>query len=143
MKNTMRTLAGALVLFCVSLSLSAHDFKTPEAAIDSYIKAVSTGSGMHIEMAFLPEAKIQYYDPSDKFFEYTRDNFAKAVDTGQQWDAEIKITNLQVTGNAANAKVDFTWGENGEHGYVDYLNLIYSDDSWHISNKVAQYIKRK
>jgi hypothetical protein len=38
--------------------------------------------------------------------------------------------------------VEFTWGENAEHGYVDYLNLIYADGSWRIANKVAQYVSR-
>ena len=86
---------------------------------------------------------IKYYDDSGKFNNYSRDEFAKLVNTGNQWDAEIKITNMLRTENAANATVEFTWGENKQHGYVDYLNLLFDGESWHIASKVAQYVKRK
>lgn len=128
-------------LFCSFTS--AHDFKEPNQAINAYITAVSTGSGEHVEMAYTADATIKFYDRNDRFWEYTRESFAKAVDNGQNWDAKIEITALHVSGNAANATVEFTWGENSEHGYVDYLNLIFSNGSWHITNKVAQYISRK
>lgn len=36
----------------------------------------------------------------------------------------------------------FTRGERGQPGYVDYLNLIDADGSWRITNKVAQYVSR-
>ncbi len=128
--------------FCTSIA-SAHDFKVPQQAIDAYITGVSTGSGEHVEMAYTSDATIKFYDQNDLYKEYTRESFAKAVNGGEGWDAKIETTALVVTGNAANATVEFTWGENGEHGYVDYLNLINSNGSWHITNKVAQYISRK
>ena len=130
---------GALVF---NAAVSAHDFSEPQLAVDAYIKAVSTGSGKHITMAYTEDATIKFYDQQQRFHEFTRDSFAEAVDTGNEWDAKIEITELLVTGNAANATVEFTWGEDAQHGYVDYLNLIYSNDSWHITNKVAQYVSR-
>ena len=121
----------------------AKDFATPEEAVESYITAVKTGSGEHITMAFAQGATIKYYDQDAKFQNFVRDDFAKLVNTGNAWDAEIKITNMLRTENAANATVEFKWGEKGEHGYVDYLNLLYDGKSWHIMSKVAQYISRK
>lgn len=129
-------------LLCNSIA-SAQDFKEPQQAVNAYITAVSTGSGEHVEMAYTADATIKFYDREDRYWEYTRESFAKAVNNGQNWDAKIEITALLVTDNAANATVEFTWGENGEHGYVDYLNLIQSNGSWHITNKVAQYVSRK
>nr|WP_168710993.1 nuclear transport factor 2 family protein [Ningiella ruwaisensis] len=139
------------LLFSISLSLAAfyamsenkpESFTTPEDAINAYITGVTTGSGDHVMSAFSEHARIQYYNQNDRFMDYTRDNFAADVDKGDNWDAEVKISNLQITGKAANAKIDFTWGEKAEHGYVDYLNLIQGADGWRITNKVAQYIKR-
>lgn len=142
----MMKITSLLVLLgtflCTSVS-SAHDFKVPQQAVDAYIKGVSTGSGEHVEMAFMADATIKFYDQEDLYREYSRESFANAVNKGEGWDAAIETTALLVTGNAANATVEFTWGENGEHGYVDYLNLINSNGSWHITNKVAQYISRK
>jgi len=120
----------------------AENFSAPEAAVEAYITAVSTGSGAHIEQAFAEGAMIQYYNPEDDYRRYTRSEFAELVDTGSAWDAEIRITNVLRTGKAANATVEFTWGDAGQHGYVDYLNLIHADGSWRITNKVAQYLAR-
>lgn len=123
-------------------SAIAENYATPEAAVNTYITAVKTGSGKHIEMAFSESASIQYYDDKGTLNIYSRDAFTKLVDTGNRWDAKIEITDLKKTLNAANATVEFTWGEHGESGYVDYLNLIFDGESWHITDKVAQYIPR-
>lgn len=128
--------------FSVISGAVAHGFKTPEAAINAYITAVKTGSGGHVEMAFTESASIQYYNEREEFQNFTRDAFAKIVDTGNNWDAKIEITELKVTGRAANATVEFTWGQNNEKGFVDYLNLIDDGKSWHITDKVAQYVNR-
>ena len=133
-----------LAAICLLLHnlLLASTFATPEEAVNTYITAVKTGSGEHINMAFSSAASIQYYDGEGAFKNYTRSDFAELVNTGNQWDAKIEITDLKLTKHAANATVEFTWGENGERGYVDYLNLIYDGTSWRITDKVAQYVDR-
>ncbi len=138
-----RFLVVLFTTLCFTSITSAEVFEKPQQAVDAYIKAVSTGSGKHLNMAYTEDATIKYYDRDGRYWAYTRESFAKAVDTGEEWDAKIEITALLVTGNAANATVEFTWGENGEHGYVDYLNLINANGSWRITNKVAQYLSRK
>ncbi|MCC2606733.1 nuclear transport factor 2 family protein [Planctobacterium marinum] len=134
--------AGLTILFFTACPALAHGFKTPEEAVNSYIKAVKTGSGKHVEMAFSETASIQYYNDKGVYQSYTRDAFAALVNTGNQWDANIHITDLKTTGYAANATVAFSWGEEQKKGYIDYLNLIYDGKSWHITDKVAQYIDR-
>lgn len=138
----MRFLSFFTLLFCFSTSVFAHGFKSPEDAVNSYITAVKTGSGEHIEMAFSASASIQYYDDAGEYQVYSRDAFAKLVDSGNQWDVKIEITDLKTTGYAANATVEFSWGQEGKKGYIDYLNLIFDGKSWHITDKVAQYISR-
>lgn len=130
------------LVLALSANAVAEDFAEPEAAVQAYITAVSTGSGAHIEQAFAENAEIQYYNQDGDYQFFSRDGFAEVVDTGNTWDARIEITNMLRTGKAANATVEFTWGENGEHGYVDYLNLIHANGSWRITNKVAQYLER-
>ena len=143
MKRSISVTLATLVFTALFASSSfAHGFKTPEEAVKTYIKAVSTGSGEHIEMAFTESASIQYYDRDGEFKNYTREAFKKLVNTGNKWDAKIEITEMKITGMAANATVEFTWGDNNQHGYVDYLNLINDGKSWHVTDKVAQYVKR-
>jgi len=120
----------------------AGSFVEPADAVESYITGVSSGSGAHITAAYADNAEIQYYDQNGDYQYFSRDSFAEVVNSGNQWDARIEITNMLVTGRAANATVEFTWGANGENGYVDYLNLIKTDAGWTITNKVAQYIQR-
>lgn len=134
-------LSGLLFLFATHTI--AHGWKTPEEAVNAYIKGVKTGSGKHIEMAFTASANIQYYNEKGGYQTFTRDAFKDVVDTGKHWDVTIDITHLKKIGNIANATVEFTWGASKEKGYVDYLNLIYDDKkSWHITDKVAQYVTR-
>ncbi len=137
----LATLALAPLL-TLAAPVLAQEFEAPSDAVNAYITGVKTGSGAHIEKAFAEGARIQYYNDKGEYQLFSRDDFAAMVDQGSDWDARIEITELPVTGNAANATVDFTWGENAEHGYVDYLNLIYADGSWRIANKVAQYVSR-
>ena len=139
MNNFRRNLIFISMLFANSLLIAA-EFETPEQAINSYITAVSTGSGTHIKKAYSDDATIKFYDREGRYWEYSMSTFAEAVDSGKDWDAEINITALRITDNAASATVEFTWGDNQEHGYVDYLNLIKSDGYWKISGKVAQYV---
>ena len=129
-------------LFFASI-IQANEFKEPQHAVDAYITAVSTGAGEYVEMAYTADATIKFYDQKDGYHEFTRESFAKAVNTGRNWDAKIEVTSLRITSKVASATVEFTWGDDGEHGYVDYLNLIQVNGSWKISSKVAQYISRK
>ena len=136
---------SALLAFAsllVTTPVLAGEFAEPSEAVNAYITGVKTGSGAHLEQAFADTARIQYYNDKGEYQLFTRSEFAAMVDGGSDWDANIEITNLLKTGNAANATVEFTWGESGQHGYVDYLNLIYADGSWRITNKVAQYVAR-
>ena len=142
MNKITLSLAFLSTLFFTSLTW-AQDFKEPQKAVNAYITGVSTGSGEHVAMAFTDDATIKFYDGKNRYLEYTIESFVKAASTGRNWDAKIEITELLKTGNVANATVEFTWGENGEHGYVDYLNLINANGSWNITNKVAQYISRE
>lgn len=139
--NVIPTLLFSLLISAVH-AVSAEDFKTPEEAVNTYITGVKTGSGKHIEMAFSESASIQYYNDEGALKHYSRNEFAKLVNTGNQWMAKIEITDVKMTKNAANATVEFTWGESGQHGYVDYLNLLNNGTRWHITDKVAQYIER-
>lgn len=137
-----RFFLSTLPLLLLSTTVLGEDFKTPSDAVNAYITGVKTGSGAHIEQAFTDTARIQYYDAEGEYALFTRAEFAERVDGGNDWDAKIEITDLPTTGNAANATVEFTWGDQAQHGYVDYLNLIYADGSWRITNKVAQYVPR-
>jgi hypothetical protein len=139
---TVRTVCVVATLILAAGFSHAHDYASPEDAVNTYIRAVKTGSGDLVKMAFIQSASIQYFDTDGNYQNYTRDAFAELVNTGNTWGATIEITDLKRTGNAANATVEFTWGDNKQHGYVDYLNLINEGGSWHITDKVAQYVER-
>lgn len=142
LKKSVFTVLLVVLSHAMSVSCFAHGFNSPEEALNTYIKAVTTGSAEHVEMAFTESASIQYYDDKGQFQNYSRDDFGKLVGTGNKWNAQVEISDLKVTGKVANATVEFTWGDNSQHGYVDYLNLVHDGKSWHITDKVAQYIKR-
>ncbi|MCF2859772.1 nuclear transport factor 2 family protein [Pseudoalteromonas sp. SMS1] len=133
----------SLIVFSLTAwCANAHKFTTPKSAIQSYISGVSEGVGKNVEMAFQKSATIQFYDSKGKFNSFQRDEFIKLIDTGKKWNVEVEITHLSMTKHAANATVEFIWGKNSEHGFVDYLNLMFDGEKWQITNKVAQYVSR-
>ena len=142
----MKAFLMSLVLSVWLASGAAADtqsFDTPEGPVEAYITGVKTGSGAHVERAFTEIATIKFYDPEGTFQNMTRDAFVALVNSGNAWDAKIEITQMLQTERVANATVEFTFGENGEHGFVDYLNLMFAEGSWRITDKVSTYIARK
>ena len=133
---------GLIALFWAPFGLAAETFDTPEGPVEAYITGVKTGSGAHIKEAFTEIATIKYYNPEGVYQTFTRDAFQQMVNSGSDWDATIVITQMLRTDRVANATVEFTFGENGEHGFVDYLNLMYANGSWRITDKVSTYIAR-
>ncbi|AOT11075.1 nuclear transport factor 2 family protein [Pseudoalteromonas luteoviolacea] len=134
--------ASLIVLTCALFKANAQDFATPQAAINSYITGVTQGIGKNVEMAFQESATIQFFDQRDHFNSFNRNQFIKLIDTGNKWHAKVEITKLLKTNNVANATVEFTWGEHKQHGYVDYLNLVFDGKKWQVTSKVAQYVSR-
>jgi hypothetical protein len=131
------------ILTFTTFTASAKEFNTPQEAVGTYITGVTLGIGKNIEMAFQKTATIQYFDERGQYQIFGRDQFMQRIDTGNKWAANVEITNLLITGNVANATVEFTWGKEKQHGYVDYINLIFDGQQWQITSKVAQYILRK
>ncbi|KID56148.1 hypothetical protein JF50_17855 [Pseudoalteromonas luteoviolacea] len=133
---------SSLILICAAFKAHAQDFATPQEAINSYITGVTQGIGKNVEMAFQESATIQFFDQRDNFNSFNRNQFIKLIDTGNKWHVNVEITKLLKTKNVANATVEFTWGEHKQHGYVDYLNLVFDGKKWQVTSKVAQYVPR-
>ncbi|KZN34101.1 hypothetical protein N474_22530 [Pseudoalteromonas luteoviolacea CPMOR-2] len=132
-------------LICVSLmafKANAHNFMTPQEAINSYVQGVTNGVGKDVEKAFQETATIQFYDSRGSFNNFNRNQFIELINTGNKWSAKVEITSLLITKNAASATVEFNWGKSKEHGFVDYLNLIFDGQKWQITSKVAQYVSK-
>ncbi|KAF7771920.1 hypothetical protein PCIT_a1886 [Pseudoalteromonas citrea] len=143
MTRLLFILTSCILLTFPTLKASAGQFNTPQEAVGTYVTGVTLGIGRNIEMAFQKTATIQYFDERGQYQIFGRDQFMQRVDTGNKWAAKVEITNLLITGNVANATVEFTWGKEKQHGYVDYINLIFDGQQWQITSKVAQYISRK
>ena len=143
MTKLLFILTSCILLTFPALKASAEQFNTPQEAVGTYVTGVTLGIGRNIEMVFQKTATIQYFDERGQYQIFGRDQFMQRVDTGNKWAAKVEITNLLITENVANATVEFTWGKEKQHGYVDYINLIFDGQQWQITSKVAQYILRK
>lgn len=82
-------------LLSTSSAAKSHDYTAPKDAVNSYRKAVKTGSSEYKKMAFQASASIQYYNQKAEFKQFTRDEFANAVNTGNEWDASINKTSVK------------------------------------------------
>jgi hypothetical protein len=103
--------------------------------LEQYILAHATGKPEYILQAFSPDAKIQFVSDG-KLTQFTRDEFAARFSGKAQPDEDKRvrrITNVEVTGTAAQAKIVL---EYPSVTLTDYMSLLKIDGEWKIVNKV-------
>ena len=93
--------------------------------------------------AFYPDAKLFFVKRDGQLGQLTQDQWYKgfAASAGQEEKGDLKITAVDITGNAAAVKVVEVYPNSK---YTDYLSLLKFDGGWKIVNKiyVAEPVKR-
>jgi hypothetical protein len=106
-----------------------------EVAVQRYFKGHSTGDGAVIAQAFHPAAHV-LSAKDGKLADLTLDQF-KARFPGKPAADEAKrvrrILSVDISGDAAVAKVELSYPDNH---FIDYLSLLKLDGSWVIVNKI-------
>ena len=130
-----------------SLSASASFAQTQSddagvrACIDFYFRGHATGEGENFRRAFHPDAKL-FFIRDGKVTQWTLDEYVGRA-TGKPAPDEAKrkrrIDSIDITGNAATAKIVL---EYPEVTFTDYMSLLKIGDEWKIVNKTF-YAARK
>ena len=103
--------------------------------LEQYILAHATGKPEYILQAFSPEARILFVREG-KITQFTRDEFAARFSGKPEPDEDKRvrrIANVEITGNAATAKIVL---EYPKVTLTDYMSLLKIDGEWKIVNKI-------
>ena len=111
--------------------------------VQHYLHGLKFNDVESLKKAFYPDAKLFFVKRDGQLGQLTQDQWYKgfAASAGQEEKGDLKITAVDITGNAAAVKVVEVYPNSK---YTDYLSLLKFDGGWKIVNKiyVAEPVKR-
>ena len=144
------TLILLVCIFLTAMALAAFgkaaDSHPEEAAVretvQHYLHGLKFNDVESLKRAFYPEAKLLWIKRDKQLGQLTQEQWYKGftASAGQEEKGELKITSVDITGNAASVKVEEFYETSK---YTDYLSLLKLEGGWKIVNKiyVAEPIK--
>ncbi|MES2253603.1 MAG: nuclear transport factor 2 family protein [Pseudomonadota bacterium] len=110
------------------------DYDAITEAVSAYIEGGRTGSGATTKKAFHDQANIFGYLGGNLLGPDPQKLYDARDKVGPAPDLEARFTRVDVTGTAANVRLDISRG--GKPVYTDYLNMAKLDGAWTIVSKV-------
>jgi protease I len=123
-----------IVLLNASLGLVDRPDETAavRATVEAYFRGGTYGDIASFRKAFHSKANVMYIDDG-RYQSWTLIEYLDLWTPNQQLDRETRILELDVTGNAASAKVEAVYDT---HRFVDYLSLLKLEGEWKIVSKI-------
>lgn len=105
------------------------------AALEHYIQGHATGDGTHFSLVFHPESKL-FWVRDGQFMQRTSADYiagAPGKPAADEAQRKRRIVSVDVTGNAASAKIELDY-PNAK--LTDYMSLLKVGNEWKIVNKI-------
>jgi len=137
-----RRLSGAFtaLVLVVALSVAWTRHQSAEeaavrAALEHYLQGHATGDGAHFSAVFHPESKLFWVRDGQLLQRTSADYIAGAPGKPAPDEAQRKrrIVDVDVTGNAASAKIELDYPS---AKLTDYMALLKIGGEWKIVNKI-------
>ena len=111
-------------------------------AVEGYLHGLKFNDVESLKKAFWPEAKLFFVKNDGKLGQLTQSQWYEgfAASAGKEEKGELKITDVDITDNAASVKVEEDYPGSV---YVDYLSLLKFDGEWRIVNKIYTSRRKK
>ena len=111
------------------------------AVVQRYLHGLKFNDTTGLHDAFWPEARLFSIRPNGQLNELTQAKWYSmfSANAGKEEQGDLRIANVDVTGNAAAVKVieDYPGSR-----YTDYLNLLRINGRWWIVNKIYTMERR-
>jgi hypothetical protein len=111
-------------------------------AVESYLHGLKFNDVESLKKAFWPEAKLFFVKQDGKLGQLTQSQWYEgfAASAGKEEKGDLKITDVDITGDAASVKVEEDYPNSV---YIDYLSLLKFDGEWKIVNKIYTSRRKK
>lgn len=127
-----------LIFVCLTLfglmRLQAQEsqYESIENTLNYYLEGGTANDFDMLKKAFHPTATMK--SVGDEYKEVNAiEFFNKNMKPGPKQDRVTRITSINVSGNAANAKIEI---EYSTFMFIDYMNMLRIDGEWKIVSKI-------
>ncbi|GMN10665.1 nuclear transport factor 2 family protein [Croceitalea sp. MTPC9] len=131
----MKTIAFILITFLISLNCIAqeNDRKLIEKTVSYYLEGGTNNDFETLKKAFHKDATMKFISSSGYKEVNALEFFKNAIKPGPKQNRKTSIEAINVTGNAASAKLKI---EYTNFYFVDYMNLLKIDGEWKVVSKI-------
>jgi len=128
-------LCGAITLAAFGQLAKTSDEAAVRETVEHYLYGLKHNDVASLKLAFYPEAKLFFVKRDGQLGQLTQEQWYKsfAASAGQEEKGDLKITAVDISGNAASVKVVEVYDTTK---YIDYLSLLKFDGGWKIVNKI-------
>ncbi len=130
----MKSLLTLLVLctFITSINAQESDYAMIEKTVNYYLDGGTNNDFETLKKAFHETATMRYIREGYKEVN-ALEFFKKAIKPGPKNNRKTKIDYINITGHAANAKLEI---EYPTFTFIDYMNLLKIDGEWKVVSKI-------
>lgn len=111
-------------------------------AVESYLRGLKFNDVASLKKAFWSEAKLFWVKNDGQLGQLTQSQWYEgfAASAGKEEKGDLKITDVDITGNAASVKVEEDYPGSV---YIDYLSLLKFNGEWKIVSKIYTSRQKK
>jgi ketosteroid isomerase-like protein len=150
MRRFQAIIASVLIL-CAGLAAAAattpsQPKDSEEAAVrqvvQQYLDGLKYNDVERFKKAFWPDAKLFFVKRDGQLGQLTQTQWYEGFkeSAGKEEKGDLRITALDITGNAASVKVEEDYPNSK---YIDYLSLLKFNGEWKIVNKIYTSQRKK
>lgn len=145
MKRFIGAIACVLLVATVAFSQAAKTDNEEAAvrqAVQNYLHGLKYNDVESLKKAFWQEAKLFFVKQDGQLGQLTQSQWYEGftANAGKEEKGELKITAVDITGNAASVKVEEDYPNSK---YIDYLSLLKFNGEWKIVNKIYTSQQKK
>jgi ketosteroid isomerase-like protein len=149
MKGFQAIVASALLLcagFASALIAQSKPKDSEETAIrqvvQQYLDGLRFNDVERLKKAFWPDARLFFVKRDGQLGQLTQAQWYEGFkeSAGKEEKGDLRITAVDITGNAASVKVEEDYPGSK---YIDYLSLLKFDGQWKIVNKIYTSQQKK
>lgn len=129
------SIAFLLILFATPIFAQSEAEEYPEIAktLNYYLEGGTNNDFDMLAKAFHPEAPMTFMSPDGYKRVVAVDFFRKGMKPGPPQNRKTHIVTIDVSGNAATAKLHIDYAT---FRFIDYMTLLKIDGEWKIVSKV-------
>jgi protease I len=130
----MKTIIFCLLVCCTSLIFAQESDKAlVEKTVTYYLDGGTNNDFETLKKAFHKNATMKFISKEGYKEVNALEFFKKVIKPGPKQNRKTNIISIDITGNAAQAKLEI---EYETFVFIDYMNLLKVDGEWKVVNKI-------